>query len=44
MVLNTGDAFHAPPGLRHKFTGLTDTYFVEFATPFVEGDTHHEDK
>jgi len=37
IVLNPGDAFHVPPGLRHRFIGLADTFFVEFST-------HHKDE
>jgi len=38
IVLMPGDAFHIPSGLRHQFTGLLDTEFIEFSTQHFEED------
>jgi mannose-6-phosphate isomerase-like protein (cupin superfamily) len=35
-VLGPRESVHLPPGTWHRFTGLTDTEFMEFST-------HHED-
>lgn len=32
MVLETGDDFHVPVGLRHQMEALEDTQFFEFST------------
>jgi mannose-6-phosphate isomerase-like protein (cupin superfamily) len=39
IVLMPGDAFHVPPGLRHQFTGLLDTEFIEFSTQHFDEDS-----
>jgi mannose-6-phosphate isomerase-like protein (cupin superfamily) len=36
IVLQPGEHFHVPIGLRHRMTGLLDTVMFEFST-------HHED-
>lgn len=36
QILEEGDSFHVPIGMRHRMTGLLDTVMFEFST-------HHED-
>lgn len=35
-ILEEGDTFHIPPGIRHQLEAITDTEIIEFSS-------HHED-
>jgi quercetin dioxygenase-like cupin family protein len=39
-VLEPGDVFHVPPGMRHQMTGLLDTEMFEFSTEHFEDDSY----
>jgi quercetin dioxygenase-like cupin family protein len=38
-VLNTGDIFHVPLGLRHQMEALEDSQLFEFSTPDTPEDS-----
>lgn len=38
MVL--GDRVHVPPGVQHRFTGLTDSVMIEVSTPHSDDDVY----
>ena len=40
VILYPGDAFHIPPGLRHRFTGLEDSYIYVFSTVHKDEDSY----
>lgn len=37
-VLGPGSVFRVPPRMRHRFTGLEDTYFIEVSTEHSDED------
>jgi mannose-6-phosphate isomerase-like protein (cupin superfamily) len=39
VVLTPGDAFHVPPGLRHRMTGLLDSMIMEVSTQHFDEDS-----
>lgn len=40
VVLEPGDTFHVPVGMRHRMTGLTDTVMFEFSTQHFDEDSY----
>ncbi len=38
-VLEPGDVFHIPPGLRHRFTGMLDSMIHEVSTEHFDEDS-----
>ena len=38
-ILEAGDSFHIPVGMRHQMTGLTDVTMFEFSTEHFESDS-----
>jgi quercetin dioxygenase-like cupin family protein len=40
IILNPGDSFYIPPGLRHRMIGLEDTELFEFSTEHFEEDSY----
>ena len=39
IILEEGDGFHVPVGLRHRMEGLTDVYMFEFSTQHFDKDS-----
>jgi quercetin dioxygenase-like cupin family protein len=39
-ILNPGDSFHAPIGLRHQMLALEESDLFEFSTTHYESDSH----
>jgi len=39
VVLEAGDTFHVPVGMRHQMTGLTDVEMFEFSTQHFDEDS-----
>ena len=39
IILNPGDAFHVPPGLRHRMVGLLDSMLTEISTQHFDEDS-----
>lgn len=39
VILEAGDTFHVPVGLRHQMTGLTDVEMFEFSTQHFDEDS-----
>lgn len=39
VILMPGDAFHVPPGLRHRMTGLLDSMIMEVSTQHFDEDS-----
>lgn len=39
IILEPGDTFHVPPGLRHQMYGMVDTEMFEFSTTHNEEDS-----
>lgn len=39
LILNPGDAFHVPPGLRHRMKGLADSCITEVSTQHFDEDS-----
>lgn len=39
LVLNTGDVFHVPVGLRHQMEAIEDSQLFEFSTPHFDEDS-----
>ena len=40
LILEPGDAFHLPVGMRHQMEGLLDTEMFEFSTQHFDEDSH----
>ena len=38
-IVEPGDVFHIPRGLRHRMTGMTDCLFIEVSTQHFEEDS-----
>jgi quercetin dioxygenase-like cupin family protein len=43
-VMQPGDAFHVPPGLRHRMIAAEDCDVFEVSTPFLEDVVRLEDR
>ena len=39
-VLETGDIFHVPPGMRHQMKALADSELFEFSTEHFDSDSY----
>jgi mannose-6-phosphate isomerase-like protein (cupin superfamily) len=39
IILNPGDTFHIPTGLRHRITGLENSRIFEFSTQHFDEDS-----
>ena len=39
-ILNRGDKFHVPIGLKHRMFALEDTELFEFSTEHMDTDSH----
>jgi mannose-6-phosphate isomerase-like protein (cupin superfamily) len=39
LILQPGDSFHVPVGLRHQMMGLEETELFEFSTQHIEADS-----
>jgi len=39
VILEAGDTFHVPVGMRHQMTGLTDVEMFEFSTRHFDEDS-----
>ena len=39
-ILNRGDKFHVPIGLKHRMFALEDTELFEFSTEHSDSDSH----
>ena len=44
LILEQGDSFHVPVGLRHQMMGLEETELFEFSTQHVEADSIRVEK
>jgi mannose-6-phosphate isomerase len=42
--IGAGDAFHLPPGTRHRLTALEDTLVIEVSTPHLDDVVRLEDQ
>lgn len=40
VILNVGDNFHVPVGLRHQMEAIEDTELFEFSTQHFDRDSH----
>ena len=40
VILNEGDSFHIPVGMRHQMTALLDTEMFEFSTQHFDEDSY----
>ena len=40
VVLEQGDNFHVPPGLRHRMEAMKDTELFEFSTQHFDSDSY----
>jgi quercetin dioxygenase-like cupin family protein len=40
IVLNSGEKFHVPIGLRHQMVALEDSELFEFSTEHFDSDSH----
>ena len=40
LILNPGDSFFVPPGLRHQMEALEDSELFEFSTQHFESDSY----
>jgi quercetin dioxygenase-like cupin family protein len=40
VILNKGDSFHIPRGLRHRMIGIEDTELFEFSTEHFDSDSY----
>lgn len=43
-ILNVGDTFHVPPGLKHQMLALEDTELFEFSTEHFDSDSYRIEK
>ena len=43
-ILEAGDTFHVPVGMRHQMTGLTDVEMFEFSTQHFDEDSIRVEK
>jgi len=39
-ILEPGDCFYVPPGLRHQMRGIEDSLMIEFSTEHFEEDSY----
>lgn len=44
VILEPGDSFHVPVGLRHQMVGLLDTWMFEFSTQHFDEDSYRISK
>ena len=44
LILEQGDSFHVPVGLRHQMLGLEETELFEFSTQHFEADSIRVEK
>lgn len=44
LVLDPGDSFHVPAGLRHQMLGIEKTEMFEFSTKHLESDSVRVEK
>ena len=44
VVLNKGDYFHIPVGLKHQMRALEDTELIEFSTQHLDEDSYRLQK
>lgn len=44
LILEQGDSFHVPVGLRHQMMGLEETELFEFSTQHIEADSIRVEK
>ena len=40
IILNAGEKFHVPTGLRHQMVALEDSELFEFSTEHFDSDSH----
>lgn len=40
VILNQGDTFYLPPGLRHQIVGIEDSDIIEFSTKDMDEDSY----
>lgn len=40
IILNAGEKFHVPTGLRHQMVALEDSELFEFSTQHFDSDSH----
>jgi mannose-6-phosphate isomerase-like protein (cupin superfamily) len=40
IILNEGDKFYLPPGLRHQIVGIEDSDIIEFSTKDMDEDSY----
>ena len=44
LILNPGDKFYVPPGLRHRMIALEDSELFEFSTEHFDSDSYRLQK
>ena len=44
VILNPGDSFEVPQGLRHQMFALEETFLLEFSTQHFEEDSYRLEK